>query len=271
MNRARLSCTTLTFAGRLPPKLAAMASAGFAATEFWPRDLYDDPGGPDVALDLLARSGLRISCYQALRDYEGMPAEEMPRRLDGARQLMDQMAVVGVDLLVMCSNTSPRASGDRPRLVDDLRKLGELATSRDIRIAYETLAWGTWIRDYRDAARLIREVGHERIGLNVDSAHIFARDLPLDGLAEIPGERIFLVEIADLPRANLEPRELTRHYRLFPGQGVHPVAEFVRRIEATGYAGDYSVEIFNDHYAAMPPEVVARMAMATTEKLFETA
>lgn len=271
MNRARLSCTTLTFAGRLPPKLTAMANAGFAATEFWPRDLYDDPGGPDVALDLLAQSGLRTSCYQALRDYEGMPAEEMPRRLDGARQLMDQMAVVGVDLLVMCSNTSPRASGDRPRTVDDLRKLGELAASRNVRIAYETLAWGTWIRDYRDAARLIHEVGHERIGLNVDSAHIFARDLPLDGLAGIPGERIFLVEIADLPRANLEPRELTRHYRLFPGQGVHPVAEFVRRIEATGYAGDYSVEIFNDHYAAMPPEAVARMAMATTEKLFESA
>lgn len=78
MDRARLSCTTLTFAGRLPPKLAAMANAGFAATEFWPRDLYDDPGGPDVALDLLAQSGLRLSCYQALRDYEGMPAEEMP-------------------------------------------------------------------------------------------------------------------------------------------------------------------------------------------------
>lgn len=271
MNRARLSCTTLTFAGRLPPKLAAMASAGFAATEFWPRDLYDDPGGPDVALDLLAQSGLRISCYQALRDYEGMPAEEMPRRLDGARQLMDQMAVVGADLLVMCSNTSPRASGDRPRMMDDLRKLGELAALRNVRIAYETLAWGTWIRDYRDAAQLIREVGHERIGLNVDSAHIFARDLPLDGIDEIPGERIFLVEIADLPRANLEPRELTRHYRLFPGQGVHPVGEFVRRIEATGYAGDYSVEIFNDHYAAMPPEVMARMAMATTEKLFEAA
>ena len=271
MNRSRLSCTTLTFAGRLPPKLAAMAGAGFMATEFWPRDLYDDPGGPDVALDLLAQSGLRISCYQALRDYEGMPADEMPRRLDGARQLMDQMAVVGVDLLVMCSNTSPRASGDRPRMVDDLRKLGELAASRNVRIAYETLAWGAWIRDYRDAARLIREVGHERIGLNIDSAHIFARDLPLTGIDEIPGERIFLVEIADLPRANLEPRELTRHYRLFPCQGVHPVAEFVRRIEATGYAGDYSIEIFNDHYAAMPPEVVARMAMATTEKLFEPA
>jgi 4-hydroxyphenylpyruvate dioxygenase len=81
----------------------------------------------------------------------------------------------------------------------------------------------------------------------------------------------FLVELADLPRANLEPRELTRHYRLLPGRGVHPVAEFVRRIEATGYAGDYPVEIFNDHYAAMPPEVVTRMAMATTEKLFAPA
>ena len=271
MDRARLSCTTLTFAGRLAPKLSAMAGAGFAATEFWPKDLYDDPGGPDVALALLAESGLRLSCYQALRDYEGMPADEMPRRLDGARQLMDQMEVVGAELLVMCSNTSPRASGDRPRMIDDLCRLGELAAARNVRIAYECLGWGTWINDYRDAARLIGEVGHERIGLNLDCAHIFARDLPLDGVGDIPGDRIFLVEIADLPRANLELRELTRHYRLFPGQGVHPVGEFVRRVAATGYRGDYSVEIFNDHYAAMPPDAVARMAMATTEKLFASA
>lgn len=268
---ARLSCTTSTFGGRLRPKLAAMAAAGFAATEFWPKDLYEDPGGPDVALEALKDSGLKVSCYQALRDYEGMPAGEMAARLESARHLMDQMQTVGTDLLVMCSNTSPRASGERARMVDDLRRLGDLAASRGVRIAYETLGWGAWIRDYREAAKLIAEVGHERIGLNIDSAHIFARELPLEGIDAIPGERIFLVELADLPRASLEPRELTRHYRLFPGQGVHPVAEFLRRIQSTGYAGWYCVEIFNDHYFGMPPGEVAQLAARSTRALSTAA
>jgi sugar phosphate isomerase/epimerase len=245
-----------------------MASAGFAATEFWPKDLYEDPGGPDIALEALKKSGLAVSCYQALRDYEGMPADEMPGRLDGARQLMDQMQVVGAELLVMCCNTSPRASGDRQRTVDDLRKLGELAASRGVRVAYEVLGWGTWLRDYREAARLIEEVDHQSIGLNIDSAHIFSQDLPLEGIDAIPASRIFLVELADLPRARLEPRELTRHYRLFPGQGVHPVADFIRRIGATGYSGYYSVEIFNDHYAAMAPDAVAKIAMESMRTYF---
>ena len=33
MDRTRLSCTTLTFGGRLAPKLEAMAAAGFGSTE----------------------------------------------------------------------------------------------------------------------------------------------------------------------------------------------------------------------------------------------
>ena len=44
MRPSHLSCTTATFGGKLPEKLRAMQSAGFAATEFWPRDLFENAG-----------------------------------------------------------------------------------------------------------------------------------------------------------------------------------------------------------------------------------
>ena len=109
----RLGCTTATFGCKLPEKLQAMREAGFVATEFFPRDLYEDPRGPDYAVAALRDSGLGISAYQALRDYEGMAPAQRQHVLGIAEQMMDQMAWLGAELLVVGANTHPDSSPDR--------------------------------------------------------------------------------------------------------------------------------------------------------------
>ena len=52
-----------------------------------------------------------------------------------------------------------------------------------------------------------------------------------------------------------------RHFRVFPGEGVHSsaLADLVVRLDRIGYRGDYSFEVFNDDYQQMPlPTVAAR-------------
>lgn len=261
--RPRLSCTTATFGGRLGEKLEAIRAAGFGATEFWPRDLYEHAEGPTIAIDLLRTSGLTVSAYQALRNYEGMAADRRELTLEIARHMMDQMSLIGATTLVLCSNTSPQANGDRQRLIDDLGKLGDLAQSRGMRVAYEPLSWGRWFKDYRDAAKLIADVGHTSFGLLLDSFHICVLGLPLDGISALPPDRIFLVEVCDIPKAGLDVIEMSRAYRLFPGEGASPVSEFLQRVAAIGYQGYYSVEIFSAYYAAQPPLAVAKRAIAS--------
>ncbi|MBS0316286.1 MAG: sugar phosphate isomerase/epimerase, partial [Proteobacteria bacterium] len=53
-----------------------------------------------------------------------------------------------------------------------------------------------------------------------------------------------------------------RHFRVFPGEGVHSeqVADWVTRLHALGYRGDYSFEVFNDDYQQMPLDRVAARA-----------
>lgn len=263
-----LGCTTATFGGKLPEKLDAMRAAGFTAVEFWPRDLFEHAEGPDVAVGLLRRTGLGIAAYQALRNYEGMPPEVRRHKLAVAAQLMDQMALIGADLLVLCSNTDPASSGDRGRLVEDLRLLGDLARRRGVRIAYEGLSWGRWIQDYRHAWQLVEATDHEQVGMMLDAFHIFAMDLPMTSIDSMRVEKIFLVEIADIPRTKLDVLELSRHYRLFPGEGVAPIEEFVKRVRGIGYCGCWSLEVFNSHYLASSPDVVAkRGALAMADAL----
>ena len=60
---------------------------------------------------------------------------------------------------------------------------------------------------------------------------------------------------------SIEERITTaRHFRVFPGEGVHneDVAELVTRLDRLGYRGDYSLEVFNDDYQQMPPATVAQ-------------
>ena len=56
--------------------------------------------------------------------------------------------------------------------------------------------------------------------------------------------------------------ETARHFRVFPGEGVHSkaLAELVRTLDGMGYQGDYSFEVFNDDYQQLPLPYVAQRA-----------
>lgn len=264
----RFSCTTATFGGTLEQRLSAIRSAGFAATELWPRDLFESFTDADTAVRHLRESGLAISCFQGLRDFESMTPAVRNHKLRLADHLMDQMDLVGADLLVLCSNTSADCSRDWQRAIDDMRALGDLARSRNVRVGYEPLCYTPWIADYRMAWDLVRQVDHDQIGLVLDSAHVFLLDLPLEPIGAIPGDKLFLVEYADLPTTNLSIREMVRYYRLFPGEGTRPMAEFLRQVGLTGYAGYHSVEIFSSRYEVMEPALVGQRAFDAMQRLF---
>ena len=268
MDPTRLSCTTVTFGGKLPEKLKAMKDAGFAATEIWPRDYYEHPEGPDVAIELLNGIGLVPLAYQNLRNFEGMPEKQRDRKITIATQLFNQMRLLGCETLVLCSNVAPDSSGDKARIVDDLLQLGDLAKPYGVRVAWEALCWGRWIKDYRDACEIVLKVDHPNIGMVLDSFHVFALNLPMEPIADIPAEKIFLVEAADLPGGKFDFLEMSRAFRLFPGEGVTPIREFLKQVDKTAYAGFLSVEVFNTYYLTLEPNKVALRAAASLRQLF---
>jgi 4-hydroxyphenylpyruvate dioxygenase len=260
MHAAKLSCTTVTFGCSVDHAVRAMKEVGFTSTELWPRDYYFSNDGPDAVLQLLKETGLTVSCYQNLRNYEGMPEDQRPTKQRIAEQLFSQMQLLGAETLVLCSNVAPDSTGDEERIVSDLRELGDIAARYGRRVAWEPICWGRWVKDYRHAWEIVKKVDHDAIGIALDCFHIFTLDLPLDGISKIDREKIFIVEVADFPRGNFDFLELSRAYRLFPGEGYSPVGDFLREVRKTGYDGILSVEVFNTYYRTLPPEVIARRA-----------
>jgi 4-hydroxyphenylpyruvate dioxygenase len=267
----RFGTTTVLFRGELPEKLTAMREAGFVAVEFLARDLFESLRGPEFTLGLLQDSGLRISVFQLLRDLEGAPRNQIDHKLNIAAQVLDLAALSGAETLVLCSNVTEEASGDPAAILEDLGRLGDLAAARGLRIAFESLCWGTHLADYRQGWEMIRRLDHPQVGLMLDSSHIGALGLPYEGIRDIDPAKIFLAEVADMPQTNLDLAEVSRAYRLFPGEGTLPLEDYVRTLEGIGYKGLYSLEVFNDHYRQMDPTLVATRGFAAMERLWERA
>ncbi|HQZ12288.1 MAG TPA: TIM barrel protein [Devosia sp.] len=244
----KTSIATVSISGDLRDKLEAIAAAGFDGVEIFENDLLTHYGTPAEVRRMAADLGLEIMLFQPFRDFEGLPEPLRARAFDRAERKFDLMQQLGCDLVLVCSNVSPLALGGIDRAAADFRALGERAAARGLRVGYEALAWGRDIFDHRDAWEIVRRADHPNVGLILDSFHTLARRIDPETIRAIPGDRIFFVQLADAPKIDMDMLYWSRHFRSMPGQGDLPVADFVRAVMATGYAGPLSLEVFNDQF-----------------------
>ena len=252
------SIATVSLSGDLQEKLDAIAAAGFDGVEIFENDLLSFDGSPADVGKTIRDLGLKLVTFQPFRDFEGMPEPQRTRAFERAERKFDLMEELGTDLLMVCSNVSPQSLGGLDRAAKDLAELGDRAAKRGLRIAFEALSWGKHISDYRDSWEVVRRANHPNVGLVLDTFHIIARKVPLDAISSIPGDKIFLVQVADAPILEMDPLSWSRHFRCFPGQGDFPLGDFMRNLAMTGYDGPLSLEIFNDQFRSSSTKNVAK-------------
>jgi 4-hydroxyphenylpyruvate dioxygenase len=244
--------------GTLEVKLAAAARAGFRAVEIFENDLTFFSGRPRDVRARVQDLGLEIAAFQPMRDFEGMPEPMRARNFERAQRKFDLMEELGAKLLCICSNVHEDSLGEPERSAADLAELADLAAQRGYRIGYEALAWGRHVKDWMQAWDLVSRADRQNLGIVLDSFHICVRGNPIAPIADLPADKIALVQIADAPAILMDPMSLSRHHRCFPGQGDYPITEFVEAAIKAGYRGALSLEIFNDQFRGAPANVVAR-------------
>lgn len=244
------SIATVSLSGTLPDKLQAAATARFDGVEIFESDLTWYGGSPREVRRIAADLGLEITLYQPFREYEGLPADRRARNLDRAERKFDVMEELGVGLLLLCSNVSADTIQEDAPAIEDLAVLAERAGRRGIRIGFEALCWGRHVKTWGHAWKLVQAVNHPSLGLLVDSFHTLALNDDPSGLAGVPGDRLFFVQMADAPRLPMDVLPWSRHFRCYPGQGEFDLAGFLAPILKSGYGGPISLEVFNDDLRA---------------------
>jgi 4-hydroxyphenylpyruvate dioxygenase len=248
---------TVSLSGVLDEKLEAIAAARFKGVEIFENDLLSFNGAPKDVRRMIEGLGLETVTFQPFRDFEGMTGVQRERVFARAERKFDVMQELGCDLLLVCSNVSPESQGGIDRAAADFHELGERAKARGLRVAFEALAWGRHINDYRDSWEVVRRANHPAVGLVLDTFHILARGTDLGAIRAIPRDRIFLVQVADAPKLEMDYLSWSRHFRCMPGQGDLPLIDFMAALQATSFDGLLSLEIFNDRFRAGSARSVA--------------
>jgi sugar phosphate isomerase/epimerase len=181
----------------------------------------------------------------------------------GARQIK-----IGPDAEVVDGTVPPLTDVDH--WATDLHRLAVQAAEVGTRVALEPLPFFN-IVDFRVAADLVAAADHPAAGLVVDIWHLERGPSTLADLAEIPGEKVFVVELNDAPAPqSTDLFHDTIHHRVLCGSGTFDVRGFIETLKRLAFAGPWGVEIISaDHRRASLQEALV-CAHRTTMAQFDS-
>jgi sugar phosphate isomerase/epimerase len=276
MNFAAFGMDTASLAGTLERKLDVIGATGFSQVMISATDIVGHPEGSAKGASAVRCSRLRVTGFEALRDFEGLDGQLHSYKVDVAKSMLTLCREVGGDLLLVEATTSTHAIQDVERTAKDLNKLAMLAIPLGIRIAYKPLLGSRTAADLARASDIVYRAASPNLGLAIDSFDVLVARTPDDDIDALDPAQIFLVQLSDFMwnaiRSASEQHATATHFRVFPGEGAHSdaLANLVRRLDNIGYGGDYSFDVYNDDYLQMPAETVAERARRSSDWLGET-
>jgi sugar phosphate isomerase/epimerase len=223
------------------------------------------------AAEVIRASGLRVSHLILTGFYTGPASFE--ESVDHSLHLIDVADAIGADAVVVAPGRRNGHTYEETKSIAAraLTEVLERTTKPDVRLALEPIV--EWQSDYLntlgEALELAELVDHPNLGVYVDTFHLWRTGTLLEDI-DRAGDRIFGVHVNDW-----EPGD--DHANRLPGDGVIPLADVLRAVEATGYTGTYDNEYMYDvslvdsepeRYA--PDAVVARVTRSM-ERLLEEA
>ncbi|HKG49400.1 MAG TPA: TIM barrel protein [Actinomycetales bacterium] len=265
----RKGIATVSISGTLPEKLEAISAAKFDGIEVFDNDLVASTLSPGELAQRCVDLGLQIDLFQPIRDLEGLDPERFAAAMHRVSVKFDVMEALGVTLALVCSNATPEALNDVDLSAEQLARVGDAAREHGFTIAFEALAWGTHVNRLAQAWEIVRRTDHSSVGLAVDTFHLLARGDDATALADVPGDRIAFLQIADAPHMDTQLLEWSRHHRCFPGQGSFDLAAVVGPVIEKGYRGPLSLEIFSDIVREADARATALDAMRSLMHLEE--
>lgn len=250
----------------LETKIEAAVAAGYDGIELWIDDLenYENEGGNLEALGKRIRDrGLFVPNVIGL--WGSIPADpaQWEASLGPTRNRMRIMAAVGSQHAA-CIPPGRPADIDRKWCADRYRDLVHIGRDEyGISVAFEFIGFIESIHRFGDAAGIAIDANIPEACLVMDTFHMYRGGSGFDGLRHIQGDFIAVFHLNDVP-AEPPREEMADRHRVFPGDGVLPLASVFQQLKKIGYAGALSLELFNEEHYQQDPMEVAETGLAKT-------
>jgi 2-keto-myo-inositol isomerase len=271
------SFNTSTIRGQKLPveeeaKLAARA--GYNGFEPWMAELQDyvNRGGNLKDLGkLLADLGLKVESSIGFARWIVDNDLERQKGLDDAKRDMEMVLTIGgLRIAAPPVGATDKAVPDLQVVADRYRTLAELGAR--IGVIPEAEVWGfsKTLSRLGETVHVAMESGHPKACVLPDVYHLFKGGSGFEGLKLLRAKAIGIFHVNDYPK-DKDRKAIKDADRVFPGDGVAPLAEVFRTLRDIGYRGMLSLELFNPEYYKRDAFEVVKTGLDKTRAAVKSA
>jgi sugar phosphate isomerase/epimerase len=242
-------------------KIEITAKAGYEAIEMWISDVdqYTKEGGTVADLrKLLDDLGLERPSMISLQGFYVADEGEWTKAMDECRRRLGIARELGITRIVA---SPPRQVVDRKLAIDRYGALLELSLEYEVPASVEFLGFVDGINNLEEAWAICTGPGNSSATITPDIWHLFRGGSRLELLDRIPQDHISCFHWNDAPS---EPARLEQNdsHRVYPGEGIMPLAKIADQLRAKNWKGCLTLELFNPTYWKEDPLQVARTGLA---------
>ena len=248
------SLNTSTIRGQnlsIVEEVAIAAKAGYQAIEPWISELdqYVQKGGSLRDLNRrIQDAGLRVESAIGFCEWIVDDNGQRRKALEEARRTMDLVRQIGGRRLAAPPvGATKQTDLSLPRAAERYRALLEIGDKIGVVPQVEVWGFSTSLSRLGECAYLAIESGHPQACILADVYHLHKGGSGFAGLRLLNAAALQVFHMNDYP-AKPPRAEITDAHRVYPGDGVAPLASMLRDLRRIGFRGVLSLELFNRDY-----------------------
>ena len=256
----------------LKDKIKIAAKAGYDAIEPWDNELeeFEAAGGSLKDLGKKIRDlGLFVPSVIGLWNALPPTQELWDASLKDTRRRMKMASAIGAQYIQTIPNTvgenyDPKWVAARYR---DIIEIG--MNEFNIQPALVFVKYFP-LRTMGQAAAIAFDANHPKAMIIPDVYHMHISEGGFECLKLLRGNMIAIFQFNDAP-ASPVLKELKDEHRVYPGDGILPLATIFKDLKATGYKGCISLEMYNPAYWKENHQQVAETGLRKTLEVIRKA
>jgi 2-keto-myo-inositol isomerase len=267
VDKPRYCFNTSTIRGQklsIVEEIDIVSHAGYQAIEPWIGEIqtYVERGGslPDLK-KRIEDCGLTVESAIGFAEWIVDDEARRTKGLEQARHEMDLVQQIGGKRIAApAAGATDVETTDYLKVAERYRAL--LAIGDHIGVVPQIEVWGfsKTLTRLGQAVMAAIETGHPQACLLPDVYHLYKGGSDFTGLKMLSKTAVHVFHMNDYPAT--PPRAAIKDSdRVYPGDGVAPLAEMFQTLREIGYEGYFSIELFNSNYWAQDPLTVAQMGL----------
>ena len=260
----RLCLNTSTISGQklsLTDQVKVCAEAGYQGIEPWIRDIRQFVSEGGKLHDLKKQiddAGLKVESAIGFANWIVDDDAQRNAGLEEARRDMEMLREIGGTRIAAPPVGAQNAAGPPLDVIAQrYRALLEIGNKLGVKPQLELWGFSKTLSKLSELAYVATGAQHEDACVLPDFYHIYKGGSDFAGLAMIEASRMHVFHINDYPAE--PPREtINDSARVFPGDGICPLVDTIAMLLHNGFAGAFSLELFNPEYWKRNAAAVAK-------------